>query len=66
MTRDKGEALEREALRLMIELSNNSKLTNEVHYKIWRDIFPENESILIEWLRHAKRCKENNSANRGF
>jgi hypothetical protein len=51
--------MKQEILRLMIDLSNNSKLTQDAQKKICSELNPRTYPLFVEWLRHAKRCNEN-------
>lgn len=43
-----------ELLRLMINLSNNSRLTNTTAVMLSEALSDEEQQELIRWLRHAK------------
>jgi hypothetical protein len=47
-----------ELLREMIQLSNNSRMTNEAAYMLSQKLDGLEMKELIEWLRHASRQVE--------
>ena len=44
-------------LRLMVQVSNNSLLTNKVSTML-KNLPREDQRLIEEWLRHAKSCQE--------
>lgn len=44
-------------IRLMVELSNNSRLTQETALKLAESLSEEDFQELIRWLRHALSFK---------